>query len=54
MGYEPGLGVYNEPPRYSKTCECGITITGISEKGLSSLVKRHIESGVIHLEWKDK
>jgi len=41
-----------EAPYYSTTCNCGIRITGNSEKGLVSLLKRHIEDGAIHLKWK--
>lgn len=40
-----------EAPYYSLTCNCGIKITGNSEKGLNALVKRHIEDGVIHHQW---
>jgi hypothetical protein len=40
-----------EAPYYSLVCSCGIRITGNSEKGLVSLVKRHIESGAIHMQW---
>ncbi len=47
-----GIYTYNEPPHYSKSCNCGITIIGSSEKGLQSLIKRHIEKGSIHLEWE--
>ena len=39
----------SEPPRYSLTCKCGITISGNSERGLSSLFKRHQKDGVIHI-----
>ena len=42
---------YQDPPHYSKVCNCGITIIGSSEKGLQSLIKRHKEKGPIHLEW---
>jgi hypothetical protein len=47
---EPVL-YYQDPPHYSKVCNCGITIIGSSEKGLQSLIKRHKEKGPIHLEW---
>lgn len=40
-----------EAPYYSLTCNCGIKITGNSEKGLLALLKKHIESGAIHLQW---
>lgn len=42
----------SEPPRYSLTCKCGITISGNSERGLSSLYKRHQKDGVIHMKYK--
>lgn len=38
-----------QSPLYSVTCDCGVTITGHSEKGLNTLFGLHIESGVIHL-----
>lgn len=41
----------SEPPHYSITCECGITISGTSERGLSSLLKRHKKDGVLHTQW---
>jgi hypothetical protein len=44
-------GYFQTPPHYSKVCNCGITVIGSSEKGLQSLIKRHIEKGPIHLEW---
>jgi hypothetical protein len=47
-----GTYTYSEPPHYSKGCNCGITIIGSSEKGLQSLIKRHIEKGSIHLDWE--
>jgi hypothetical protein len=43
---------YSEPPHYAKTCNCGVVISGTSEKGLQSLIKRHKEKGSIHLEWE--
>ena len=54
MTYNEGIPIYNLPPCYSIKCECGVTVTGTSEKGLSSLMKRHIEKGTIHLEYKEK
>ena len=42
----------NSPPMYSYPCDCGITISGQSEKGLNGLVKRHIEDGIFHTEKK--
>ena len=41
-----------ESPSFSYRCECGLMITGQSEKGLQTLVKRHREKGSIHLEWE--
>ena len=41
-----------ESPSFSYRCECGLMITGQSEKGLQTLVKRHREKGAIHLEWE--
>ena len=49
---EPVVYSYNESPHYSKTCNCGVTIIGASERGLHTLIKRHEEKGSIHLEWK--
>ena len=37
-----------DPPQYQITCNCGIRISGNSEKGLVSLVKLHLESGIYH------
>lgn len=45
------IAYYQDPPHYSKACDCGITIIGSSEKGLQSLIRRHIEKGPIHLGW---
>lgn len=39
------------PPQYSKTCNCGVTITGNSENGLSGLIRRHVKDGLIHQNW---
>jgi hypothetical protein len=41
------------PPNYSITCNCGITIGGNNEKGLVELVKLHNENGRWHLMWKN-
>lgn len=41
-----------ESPSFSYRCECGIMITGNSENGLHTLIRRHTEKGKIHLEWK--
>jgi hypothetical protein len=49
---EPTVYTYNESPHYSKTCICGVTIIGASEKGLQSLIKRHLDKGSIHSEWE--
>ena len=40
-----------ESPGFSYLCECGISITGNSEKGLHTLVKNHREYGVFHYEY---
>jgi hypothetical protein len=42
----------NERPSFSFYCNCGLAITGQSEKGLQTLIKRHKEKGAIHLEWE--
>ena len=44
----------NESPGFSYCCECGIAITGNSEKGLSTLIKRHREKGTFHLQWLEE
>ena len=41
-----------QSPLYSVTCDCGVTITGYSEKKLNTLLELHIESGIIHLMTK--
>ena len=41
----------NEAPYYSMTCNCGIKITGNSERGLLALAKRHIAGGAFHQQW---
>ena len=43
-----------ESPSFSYRCECGIMITGNSENGLHTLIRRHEQKGKIHLEWKGK
>ena len=35
-------------PEYGLTCYCGMRISGTNEKGLVSLLKKHIASGVFH------
>ena len=40
-----------ESPGFSYRCECGLIITGNSEKGLHSLVKKHRERGIFHCEY---
>jgi len=40
----------NESPAYSFYCVCGLAITGQSEKGLHTLIRRHREKGIFHLE----
>jgi hypothetical protein len=42
----------NERPSFSFYCPCGLAITGQSEKGLHTLVKRHKEKGIFHQENK--
>ena len=54
MSYNEGIGIYNQPPCYSIMCECGVTVTGTSENGLHSLLKRHKDKGKFHLEYKEK
>ena len=41
----------NERPAYSFYCVCGLAITGQSEKGLHTLIKKHREKGIFHLEY---
>jgi hypothetical protein len=41
-------------PEFTYDCECGLHITGQSEKGLAGLLKKHKKDGVIHLEWSEK
>jgi hypothetical protein len=41
-------------PEFTYDCECGLHITGQSEKGLAGLLKKHKQDGVIHLEWSEK
>lgn len=42
-----------ESPSFSYRCpECGLMITGQSEKGVHTLVGRHKEKGIFHLEIK--
>jgi len=50
---EPIAYTVSEPPHYSYACECGVTISGTSEKGLNALLKRHKKDGVIHKEWEE-
>jgi hypothetical protein len=40
----------NERPAYSFYCVCGLAITGQSEKGLHTLIRKHREKGIFHLE----
>lgn len=40
-----------ESPNFSYRCECGLMITGQSEKGVHSLVKKHKERGIFHCEY---
>jgi hypothetical protein len=41
----------NERPSYSFYCPCGLAITGQSEKGLHTLIRKHREKGIFHLEY---
>ena len=42
-----------ESPSFSYRCDgCGLMITGQSEKGVHTLVKRHKEKGIFHQESK--
>ena len=41
-----------ESPSFSVRCECGLMITGQSEKGLHTLLRRHKEKGAFHLEFR--
>ena len=42
-----------ESPSFSYRCDgCGIMITGQSERGVHTLVKRHKEKGIFHQEIK--
>ena len=41
----------NERPAYSFYCVCGLAITGQSEKGLHTLIRKHREKGIFHLEY---
>ena len=42
---------WQELPKYSFTCNCGITITGNTENGLIGLMKLHLSKGKFHLAW---
>ena len=41
----------DRPPEYGMTCHCGMRITGTNEKGLVSLIKKHIETGEYHIAY---
>ena len=41
-----------ENPGFSYCCECGLAITGQSEKGLATLIRRHKQNGTIHSIWE--
>ena len=41
----------NERPSFSFYCPCGLAITGQSEKGLHTLIRKHKEKGIFHLEY---
>lgn len=38
----------DRPPEYQLSCNCGMRISGTNEKGVVSLLQKHIESGVYH------
>lgn len=40
-----------ESPGFSYRCECNLIITGNSEKGVHSLLKKHRERGIFHCEY---
>ena len=46
--------VVRSQPAYTYDCECGLHITGQSERGLFGLLNKHKKDGVIHLEWVEK
>lgn len=54
MSYNEGIGYINNPPNYSVECECGLIIGGTAEKGVHTLLKKHQEKGIFHLEYKEK
>ena len=41
-----------ESPNFTITCQCGIAITGQSEKGVHTLLRKHKEKGPFHLEYE--
>ena len=41
----------HEAPHYQIACNCGIVISGNSENGIVSLLKKHLESGRFHTAW---
>jgi len=54
MSYNEGIGYISSPPNYSVVCECGLTIGGTAEKGVHTLLSKHKEKGIFHLEYKEK
>ena len=54
MSYNEGIGTINTPPQYSVVCECGVIIGGTAERGVHTLLSRHKEKGIFHLEYKEK
>ena len=41
----------DRPPEYELTCYCGMKITGTNENGVVSLLNRHTESGIFHINY---
>jgi hypothetical protein len=54
MSYNEGIGYISSPPNYSVVCECGLIIGGTAEKGVHTLLNKHKEKGIFHLEYKEK
>jgi hypothetical protein len=46
--YNPGWKHIGSAPTYIFTCDCGLVISGNSEKGLAALYNRHKEEGYFH------
>ena len=43
-----------ESPNFSYRCECGLMITGQSEKGVHTLLGRHKEKEIFHKKTKEE